>query len=117
MVRFRSWKDQYIFLRDYGNCTCLNCHYGGADHFDDSETHRDSEYALLFCRESISMVRFDMMVVCAKWRHKDTGKSIEEFSGDNMWNLTEDQLDLLDKDDKEWSIEEIRGLTDAEELD
>ena len=110
MVRFKTWKDNYIFLRDFGNCTCLNCHYGGAEYTDDSETHTDSEYAHLFCRESISMVRLDMMIVCANWRHKDTGKSIEEFSEENMWKLDEKAIDVLDDDDREWTIEEIRSI-------
>lgn len=117
MVQFESWKDNYIFLRDYGNCTCLNCHYGGATYTDDSETHTDSEYAHLFCIESISMVRLDLMMVCAKWRHQDTGKSIEDIMEEEFWNLPSQVIDRLDEDDKKWTIDEIRSLINETSID
>lgn len=116
-MRFKSWKDNYIFLRDYGNCNCLNCYYGGAVYTDDSETHTDTEYAHLFCRESISMVRLDFMIVCAKWRHQDTGKSIEEVKEDDMWLLSSEVIDILDKDNREWSIEDIKRLVNEHQKD
>lgn len=115
MVMFKTWKDNYIFLRDYANASCLNCAYGGADYKDDSETHSDSEYAHLFCRESICMVRLDLMTLCAKWRHQDTGLVIEDIQEENMWKLPDKVIDALDEDDKRWSIEEVRELIDNEE--
>lgn len=117
MVMFESWKDNYIFLRDYGNATCLNCHYGGATYTDDSETHTDSEYAHLFCIESISMVRLDLMMVCAKWRHQDTGKSIEDIQEEQFWNLPSQVIDRLDEDDKKWTINEIKELINETSTD
>lgn len=110
MVMFKSWRDNYIFLRDYGEASCLNCHYGGAEYTDDFESHTDSEYAHLFCRESISIVRLDLMMVCAKWRCNDTGKSLEEIGEDNFWKLPSQVIDILDKDDKRWTINEVREL-------
>lgn len=110
MVEFKTWKDNYIFLRDFGNCTCLNCHYGGTSYTDDTEEHTDSEYAHLFCTESITMVRLDLMMVCANWKHEETGIGIEDIGENNMWKLTDEEIDILDESDKKWSIEEIREL-------
>lgn len=115
MVMFKTWKDNYIFLRDYASASCLNCAYGGTQYTDDSETHTDTEYAHLFCRESICMVRLDLMTLCAKWRHQDTGLVIEDIEEENMWKLSDKVIDALDEDDKRWSIEEVRELIANEE--
>ena len=115
MVMFETWKDNYIFLRDFANASCLNCHYGGTKYTDDSEEHTNSEYAHVFCTQHISMVRLDFMTVCAEWKHEDTGVSIEDIGDEKLWKLSDNVIDKLDVDDKRWSIDEIRELVKEDE--
>lgn len=114
MVRFKTWKDNYIFLRDYCNCSCLNCIYGGTKYTDDSETHSNIDYIHIFCMESLLMMRLDVRFVCAKWRHQNTGKCLEDYNNEDMWNLTDEVIDILDKDYREWSIDEVKELISDE---
>ena len=113
MVEFQSWRDFYIFLRDYCNFSCLNCYYGGSD-VDLNKEHTDSEYAHVFCKESISMVRLDLMSLCVNWHDKDTGKSLKEFGDARLFDLTDGQLDALNNRTEKWSIDEVRALINGE---
>lgn len=115
MVEFKSWRDYYIFLKDYCNFSCLNCYYGGT-HVDLSKEHTDSEYAHVFCRESISMVRLDLMSLCAKWVDEDTGKSLEEFIDAPLFELSDDVINKLDETGKKWTIDELRALLNGDEI-
>ena len=109
MVEFKSWRDAYIFLKDYCNASCLNCFYGGA-RVDLSEEHTDSEYVHLFCTENISMVRLDMMVCCAKWEHQETRKNLKDYGDKPVWNLTDEVIDKIDETGVKLSIDEIREI-------
>lgn len=116
MAQFKTWKDYYSFLRDYGVFTCLNCHFGAKEVYGDDEEHKNSDYAYVFCTNQISMVRLDMMTVCGKWTHKDTGKELEDYDDDiSQWNLPDQIIDKLDEVGKEWSIEEVRELVSENE--
>ena len=117
MVQFATWKDYYAFIRDYGVFSCLNCHYGAKEVYTDDEEHKDTEYAHVFCTESILMVRLDMMTVCTKWTGKD-GKRLIDFGEDtNQWSISDEVIDKLNEDtDRKWSIEEIREVIEDEEL-
>lgn len=77
--------------------------------------HTDSEYAYLFCTESSTMIRLDLMMVCSKWRHQDTGIGIEDIDDDEMWDLSDKVIELLDGSDKRWTIEEIKELVADED--
>lgn len=115
MVQFKTWRDYYIFIKDYCNFSCLNCYYGGVN-VDLSKDHTDSEYAYLFCRESINMVRLDMMSLCGKWRHEDTGKSLEEYGDTPIFNLTDEQINTLNNRIEKWTISEVKELYDDKEV-
>ena len=115
MVEFKSWRDYYIFLKDYCNFSCLNCYYSGAG-VDLSKEHTDSEYAYLFCMESISMVRLDLMSLCAKWVDEDTGKSLEEYGDAPLFKLSDDVINKLNETNKKWTIDELRALTNGNEV-
>lgn len=116
MVKFKSWKDNYIFLRDFATASCLNCYYGGAIYSDDTETHTDTEYANLFCKESLAMIRLDLMMLCGKWVDEDTGDTLEDVAEEDMWKLSDNVIDILDKDDKRWTVEEVRELINEETI-
>ena len=111
MVQFASWKDSYLFLKEFGSFTCLQC--SGCNHnLDTSVEHTDGEYARFFCIETISMVRLDYMFTCSYWKGKD-GKTIDESDMDKcIFNLSADVLEKLDVEDKKWTIEEIRQLVE-----
>ena len=109
MVEFKTWKDAYIFLKDYCNASCLNCFYNGSK-VDLSEEHEDIEYVRVFCRENISMVRLDKgLICCAKWEHKESRKTIEEMGDAPLWNLSEKVLEMLDNGGKR-TIDEIKEI-------
>lgn len=106
MVEFKSWRDAYLFLKNYGNFTCLNCEHSSHNLDTDSE-HTDSEYIHLFCMEWVSMVRLDFQFCCSKWKHEENGKVLEDYGEDcYLWSISEDIIDSLENG-KKWSIEEI----------
>ena len=115
MVQFKSWKDYYIFLRDYGVFTCLNCHYGG-NKLSDDEEHSNQDYAYVFCIHHIAMVRLDMQTFCINWADSKTGKELKDLGLDtSQWSIPDEIIDLLDEPDKEWSIDEVREAIENEE--
>ena len=116
MTKFKSWRDFYIFLKDYCKFSCLNCYYGGA-RIDLSEYHEDGEYARLFCTENISMVRLDFQTICTKWEHEKTRKPLEEFyDKESMFDFSDEIVEILSDDSKKWSIEEIRELLENDKI-
>ena len=118
MVQFKTWKDYYAFIRDYGVFTCLNCHYSGIEPYSDDEEHTDSEYAHLFCMESIMMVRLDMFNVCTKWVSRDGRSLIDLGENTNQWSVSDEVIDKLNEDpNKMWSIEEVREVISNEKLE
>ena len=117
MVQFKSWRDAYIFLKKYGNFTCLNCKHS-SHNLDTDIEHTDSEYVHLFCTEWISMVRLDFQFVCSKWKHQDTGKELKDL-GEHCysWNLSDSVIDTIeDEKNGKWSIEEIEALINEERV-
>ena len=109
MVEFKTWRDYYIFLKDYTNFSCLNCYYSGTG-VDLSRDHPDSTYAYVFCMESISMVRLDMMSLCGNYKNEDTGKSLEEYGDAPLFDLSDEVINQLNETGKKWSIEEVKEL-------
>ena len=105
MVEFKTWKDAYVFLKKYGNFTCLNCEHS-SHNIDTDAKHTDSEYVHLFCKEWVSMVRLDFQFVCSRWKHQDDGSALKDYVDCDMWNLSDEVLDVID-DGKKWSIKEI----------
>ena len=108
MVRFKSWDDCYLFMRDYGKFTCLNCDHSGAN--------LDAIEQRIFCSEWIAMVELQFQFVCDKWSQGD-----EVITDENMdcpmWDLSEDILKTLEETDKEWTIEEIKELVENEKVE
>jgi hypothetical protein len=114
MVKFKSWKDAYLFLKEYGNFSCLNCK-GSNHNLDTDIEHTDTEYARFFCSTTVAMVRLDYQFYCRYWRHKDTGESIEDLVSkgcEHTWNLPRDVIDFIEDEGNKrlWSVDEIRGL-------
>lgn len=116
MVEFKSWRDSYLFLKNYGNFTCLNCKHSNHN-LDTNVEHTDSEYVHLFCTEWISMVRLDFQFVCSRWKDRENGKGLKDYGeGCDMWNLSDGVLNIIeDKRNGKWSIEEIEELINEEE--
>ena len=112
MVQFKTWRDSYLFLKEFGNFTCLNCKHSNHN-LDTDVEHTDMEYASLFCTEHISMVRLDFQFCCDKWEHQDTGEKLTDFDENcRVIKLSDEAIDFLDDKSKEWSIEEIREVYD-----
>ena len=105
-MRFKSWRDYYIFARDFMKHSCLNCKYGGARVDLDSE-HSDFEYASVFCTYNISIVRFDFQTLCVSYVNE---KTFKELPKEDIWNFKfpEKMKYVFDDPNKKWSIEEVR---------
>lgn len=114
MVKFASWRDSYLFLKEYGSFTCLQC-TGCKHNLDTSVEHEDSEYARFFCIKTISMVRLDFQFTCREWENDD-GETIKDTDMDKcIFNIPLSVIDILDEPDKEWTIEEIRSIVNEHE--
>ena len=110
-MEFKSWRDYYIFIKDYAKYSCLNCEYSGHE-LDLSEHQSDTAYSHHFCAYWMAMRRWDMqMFVCRHWKHKDTGKQLSEHDGDEeVFTIPASVMEKLHETDKKWSIEEIKEL-------
>ncbi len=116
VVNFKSWRDCYLFLKNYGNFTCLNCK-GSSHNLDTDIEHTDSEYARFFCSKTVAMVRLDFQFVCSQWEHKDTNESLKDLADkgcEETWNISDRALEILDQGDRKWSFEEIKELVENE---
>ena len=113
MVQFKSWRDAYIFLKDYCTASCLNCFYGGAK-VDLNKEHNDADYVYLFCTESISMNRLDWMACCVKWEHQDSRKTLKDMEDEPLWKLSDNVIDKLNDGGKR-TIEEIKEIIGDDE--
>lgn len=117
MVQFKSWRDAYLFLKKYGNFTCLNCRYS-KHNLDTNVEHTDMEYTHHFCIKTVSMVSFEYMFVCREWEHQDNGKHLEDY-GEHCysWDLSENVIDTIEDDrNGKWSFEEIEELVNEEKV-
>ena len=109
MVQFDSWKDSYLFLKEFGSFTCLQC-TGCKHNLDTTVEHSDNEYARFFCIKTVSMVRLDFQFTCREWEN-EKGDTIKDSDMDKcIFNLPMGAIDELDNTDKKWKIEEIREL-------
>lgn len=108
MVEFKTWKDTYLFILNYGRFSCLNCKH--CDHnMDLSVDHSDFEYSHHFCTEWAAMVDFGFQFVCEKWSD-DEGNTVDGKEDECAFNLPQNVLDALVNEDKKWTFEEIREL-------
>lgn len=111
VVNFKSWRDAYLFLKNYGNFTCLNCK-SSSHNLDVEIEHSDSEYAMLFCSKTISMVRLDFQFCCREWEHEKTGETLKDLlekGCDYSWDLSDEVIDKIE-DGNLWSFEEIEEV-------
>ena len=109
IVKFKSWRDAYLFLLNHANFSCLNCKYGGHN-LDLSVDHTDSEYVHLFCKDAIAMVRLDYSFVCSKWVHEDNDKTALDTVDCYSWDLPDEVIEIIEKNDKKWGIDELEEL-------
>ena len=104
MVEFKSWRDTYLFLLNYGKFSCLNCKYGGHNLDLDAE-NSEFAYSHNFCVEHLGMVDFAFQFVCAKW----VGENGETLDMDECaFDLPDEVIDKIRVG--KWSFEEIRDL-------
>lgn len=107
-MKFKSWRDFYIFVRDYAKYSCLNCQFCGKNLDVDDESLKDGDYARHFCSYFMAMVRWDIQpFVCVNWKSEDGDPLPED---DDLFLLDEHILKKLEKGSRKWSIEEIREL-------
>ena len=107
MVRFKSWKDMHLFIKEYANCSCLNCHYSGK-----KDANEKTGYSRVFCMHHIAMVELAFQMCCGEWKHRETGKSLEDYKDSDLWKLSDDVLDALNETEKLWTIDEVRNIVD-----
>ena len=113
MVRFKSWKDSYLFLKEFGLFTCLQC--TGCNHnLDTSMEHSDFEYSHFFCSKQIAMVDFYFQFTCREWENEDGKKITEDDMDKCIFKIPSEVIENLD-DNKEYTIEDIRGLVNGYE--
>lgn len=108
-MNFKSWKDFYIFVRDYAKYSCLNCKYGSdKDKTKSDAPESDVKYSHHFCTYWVAMVRWDLQpFVCKHWKNGDDKVLPED---DDLFLLDEHILKKLEKGNRKWSIEEIREM-------
>ena len=105
-MKFKTWKEQYLFVKEYANACCFDCRYGGEIK---ETTGKDSDYVRTFCSKFISMVDFQFQFpLCAEWENKD-GQMLNDISDDDttIFRIDDDLLDSLDTD-YEWTFEELK---------
>ena len=106
-MKFKSWRDYYIFVKDFAKYSCLNCRHCGK-HLNLDEEHSDTAYSNHFCIHWVAMVRWDLQgFVCSHWESSDGDKLPDD---DTLFNLGEHILKKLEKGNRKWSIEEIKEL-------
>ena len=113
MVQFKTWKDSYLFLKEFGLFTCLQC-TGCKHNFDTSKEHKDSYYSRFFCTKQVSMVEFSFQFTCREWENENGDKITDNDMDKCIFNIPLEVIENLD-DDKKYTIEEIRGLVNGYE--
>lgn len=108
MVKFKTWRDTYLFLLHYGNFSCLNCKYCGHN-LNLNADNSDYEYSHHFCSEWVSMVDFNFQFVCEKWTDNE-GNTLKGREEECAFDLPDEVIDKLTSTDKLWSFEEIEEL-------
>ena len=106
-MNFKTWRDFYLFVREYAKYSCCNCKHSSAGTVDvDDPSNKDTAYARHFCSHFVAMVRWDLSpVVCKHWESKDGDKLPKD---DNLLTLSEDVLKILEEDeDKKWTFKEV----------
>lgn len=100
-MKFKSWKDQYLFVKEYATCSCFNCRYGG----EIKESDKDSDYVRTLCTRTLAMVDFQFQFpLCAEWENND-GKTLSDHEGELLFSI--DGIEEIDNDLHEWTFEEI----------
>lgn len=108
IVEFKSWRDTYLFLLNYGTFSCLNCKYCGHN-LDLSADNSEFAYSHHFCSEWVSMVDFNFQFVCEKWTDTN-GNNLQGREDECVFNLSDEVIKKLSSMDKKWSFEEIEEL-------
>jgi hypothetical protein len=105
-MKFKSWKDYYIFIRDYAKYSCLNCSYCG-NHVDTDEYNSDVAYTHHFCAYYMAMKRWDIdTFVCPQWKSVDGEPADLE---DVLFTIDEHTMRKFEKN-RLWTIDEIREV-------
>ena len=114
MVQFKTWKDSYLFLKEFGSFTCLQC-TGCKHNLDTTKEHSDYEYSHFFCIKQVAMVDFGFQFTCREWENED-GDTIKDSDMDKcIFNIPMSVIEELDVPDKRWTIEEIRSIVNEHE--
>lgn len=108
-MQFKSWRDYYLFVKEFAKYSCLNCEYGGDDEVGDDES--DVVYSNHFCKYWVAMVRWDLQgFICQHWKSDIDGKGLPDDKDEEMFTLNEHIFKKLQKGNRKWSIEEIKEL-------
>lgn len=107
-MKFKSWRDYYLFIKEFAKYSCINCKHSSADIIDTSVEHSDGDYARHFCAYHMAMVRWDLQgFLCSHWSSIDD----ESLPNDDvLFTIDEHILKKLEKGNRKWSIEEIKEL-------
>ena len=107
-MEFKTWRDSYLFLKEYGSFTCLQCR-GSHHNLDLNTEHTDLEYGRFFCSKTVSMVRLDFQFTCHYWEDEN-GETIQGHEDDCIFNIPSDLIDKLEVKGKKWTFEEVKEL-------
>ena len=106
-MKFKSWKDFYLFVREFAKYSCLNCKYGSSKKLE-FESDNDIGYCNHFCAYWVAMVRWDLQpFVCKHWESND---GVELPEDDELLTLSEHILKKLEKGNRKWSIDDVKEL-------
>ena len=115
-MNFKSWRDYYLFIKNYAVCSCCNCKHTNTDNIDvNDESNTDATYARHFCVYHMAMIRWDLQgFVCPYWESVD-GDRIQMDS--KVFLLHQDVWDFLEgNENHKWTIEEITRLQNGKEM-
>lgn len=85
MVKFASWTDRNLFVKEYMTCSCLNC----------VGWHGELDSAQFVCMRTLSPVRMDMINVCVEWEDKD-GHQLKDFKEYNLFKFSDEIADKIE---------------------
>jgi len=103
MVKFESWRDMHLFLKEYAYCSCLNC-----------VGYTDKEYSGLFvCMKTLSPVQLGMLQVCAEWQGHN-GELLKDYEDKSFYKFSDETAKKIDELGLA-TFDEIKELIEHEE--
>lgn len=111
MVSFKTWKDNYLFIEEYCNYSCLNCYHNQTNRIN--EGSEDKAYAQILCDITLTFKRLDdEYPVCTDWVSKDGVTSFSQYIDESIWNLDDDAVDKIESLSGRISFDDVKKIVE-----